>query len=172
MSARDEAVMLHWRACVSAAAGVFESRWTLLALRRVDDGLATRLLEQRSLFDTACVTGTADDIELHGPAMCRGYAAAVRALEQAGAADDAYVLGRCPRTGTVVAIGEQRAAVARVRELHGEAVVWITPDEVATLFASAEGFKMVGAVKRLWPGAELIDRHACEGPWPETGEAA
>lgn len=57
--------------------------------------------------------------------MCRGYQAAVRALEQARAPDDAYQLGRCPRTGTVVVIGDQKAAIARVRKLHGDDVIWI-----------------------------------------------
>ena len=163
LSERDEKLMRKWRTEASAAALSFESRWTMLALRRVDADLAQRLGEQRNLFDQACITGTADEIETQGAAMCRGYAAAVRALEASGAADDAYLLGRCPRTATVVAIGEQKAAVERVRELHGEDVVWITPDEVATLFASAEGFKMVAAVKQMFPGAEIIDRHAMAG---------
>ena len=98
-----------------------------------------------------------------GRGLAKGYAVAVATLEGAGAEDDAYQLGRCPTTGTVVAIGEQRAAVERVREIHGEAVVWITPDEVATLFASVEGFKAVAAVKKRFPGAEIIDRHLHEG---------
>ena len=161
--ARDEQTMRHWFAQVATAATAFESRWTMLALRRVDADLAQRLGEQRNLFDHACITGTADEIETQGAAMCRGYAAACRALEAAGAADDAYLLGRCSRTAMVVAIGEQKAAVERVRELHGADVVWITPDEVATLFASAEGLKMVAAVKQMFPGAEIIDRHATAG---------
>ncbi len=175
--ARDEQAMRHWFGQVSVAAAAFESRWTWLALRRVDAELALRAHEQRGLFDQACVTGSADEIELHGAAMCRGYAAAVRALEQASVEDDAYVVGRCPRTATVVAIGHQRAAAARVRELHGEHAVWVTPDEVATLYASAEGFKMVGAVKRLWPDAELVDRRLigrelADGPLGLTDDEA
>lgn len=161
--AADEKAMRSWRAEVSGAAAGLESRWTGLALRRVDAGLAQRLGEQRALFDLACITGSAEEIETHGGAMCRGYAAACRALEAAGAADDAYLLGRCPTTGTLVAIGEQRAAVQRVRELHGEEVVWITPDEVASLFASVESFKAIGAVKRVFPGAELVQRYATAG---------
>lgn len=161
--ARDEAAMRSWRAAVSEAAAGFESRWTELALARVDAGLLTRLREQRSLFDRACITGTAEEIETHGAAMCRGYAAAVRALEQAGAADDAYLLGVCSETGVKVAVGQQRAAVDRVRQLHGQDVVWITPDEVATLFASVEAFKAIGAVKRAFPGAELVRRYATAG---------
>ena len=153
----------HWHAETAAAALPFESRWTMLALRRVDAGFASLLREQRALFDEACIRGTAEDIEVQGAGLCRGYAAATRALEAADEPDDAYQIGRCPTTGTTVAIGQQKAAVERVRELHGDAVVWITPDEVAILFASVEGFKAVAVVKKLFPGAEIIDRHLHEG---------
>jgi hypothetical protein len=44
-----------------------------------------------------------------------------------------------------------------VRELHGESVSWITPDEVAALLANVEAFKPVAAIKRLFPGAEILD---------------
>lgn len=152
-------VVTHWLAEVSAAALPFESRWTWLALRRVDDDLGRRLFEQRGLFDQACVTGTAKEVETHGAAMCRGYAAAVRALEQAGAEDDAYQIGSDPVSGLKVAVGAQKAALARVREVHGQDVVWITPDEVAVLMASVEGFKSLGAIKRRFPGAEVIKRY-------------
>lgn len=163
MTARSDSVVRHWLAEVSSAALPFESRWTWLALRRVDDGLGRRLFEQRGLFDQACITGSVDDVELHGGAMCRGYAAAVRAMEAAGAEDDAYQLGSDPETGCRVAIGTQKAALARVRELHGQDVIWITPDEVACLMASVEKFKFVGAVRQLFPGAEVVRRYAEAG---------
>lgn len=159
----------HWMAEVSLAARPFESRWTMLALKRVDAGLARRLFEQRGLFDQACVTGTAGEVETHGAAMCRGWGAAVRVLEQAGEPDDAYQVGQDPATGLKVAIGHQRSAMDRVREVHGERVVWITPDEVAKLMASVEQFKFVGAVKQLFPGAEVIDRYPDE---PGKADAA
>lgn len=149
----------HWLAEVSSAALPFESRWTWLSLRRVDDDLGRRLFEQRGLFDQACIAGTSQEVEAHGSAMCRGYAAAVRALEQAGAEDDAYMLGSDPTTGLKVAVGSQKAALNRVREIHGQDVVWITPDEVAALMASIEAFKFVGAVKQFFPGAEVIKRY-------------
>jgi hypothetical protein len=93
-----------------------EARWTFLALLRVDADIAERLFEQRSRFNRACVTGTADDIEQEGAALCRGYAAAVAALQAARVEDDPYLVGRCSLTGTTVAIGAHRAAVTRVRE--------------------------------------------------------
>jgi hypothetical protein len=154
------AIVRHWLAEVGSAALPFESRWTGLALRRVDPGLSLRLHEQRGLFDQACITGSAAEVETHGAAMCRGYAAAVRVLEQAGAEDDAYMIGSDPATGLKVAVGHQRAAVDRVREIHGQDVIWITPDEVAALMASVEAFKFVGAVKQFFPGVEVIQRYA------------
>ena len=149
----------HWLGEVGKAAALLESRWTMLALRRVDPSLSLRLHEQRSLFDEACFGGSASEIEEQGAAMCRGYAAAVRTLEASGEPDDAYMLGSDPANGLKVAVGVQKAALARVRELHGQDVIWITPDEVACLMSSVEGFKAIAAVKQVFPGAELIRRY-------------
>ena len=85
--------------------------------------------------------------------MCRGWAAVARAMEAAEAEDDAYLLGLHGPTGTKVAIGEQRHAIARVRELHGDKVIWITPDEVAALVG---GMEMLKAAKGVFPDAEVI----------------
>lgn len=157
------AIARHWLSQVSAAAACFESRWTDLALRRVSPSIAQALFEQRGLFDQACVTGSGEEVETHGAAMCRGYAAAVRALEAAGVEDDAYQLGADPQSGLKIAIGSQKAAIERVRTIHGADVIWITPDEVAVLVASVEAFKFVGAVKQLFPGAEVVKRYASSG---------
>lgn len=143
----------------SAAAAVFESRWTMLALRRVDAELCQAVDEQRELFHEALLLGEDDQIREHGEAMCRGWQAAVARMEQAGEDDDAYLLGQ--DGGMMVAIAAQRSAAARVRELHGERVVFLTPDEVAAMFA---GMQTVAKVKALWPGAEItrIERYADE----------
>lgn len=154
---RDHNLLMRWLGEVSKAALPFESRWTKAALKRVDPDLAQRLHEQRGLFDKACVVGEGEDIEAHGAAMCRGWAAAVRVMEGAGEPDDAYQIGRCPRTGFVVAVGAQKAAAARVVDLQGQRAVWVSPDEIASLLAGLEGFKMLVVAKQLWPGAELID---------------
>lgn len=153
----------HWHSEVSKAAAGFESRWTGLALQRVDQSLAKRLHEQRQLFDEACIAGSEDEVEEQGAAMCRGYAAAVRALVNADVPDDAYMLGCDPASGLKVAVGLQKAALARVRELHGQDVTWVTPDEVAVLMASVEAFKFVGAVRQFFPEAEVIKRYAEAG---------
>lgn len=163
MTARLDGTVRHWRGEVSKAAATFEARWTDLSLRRVDSGLAQRLFEQRGLFDEACVVGSADDVETQGAAMCRGYAAAVRAMELAAVADDAYLLGADPTTGLKVAIGLSKASVGRVTELHGQDVVWVSPDEVAALMSSVEAFRFAHAVKQRFPGAEMIRRYAEAG---------
>lgn len=158
-----EALIRHWREQVGAAALPFEARWTRLALRRASPSIAKALHEQLGLFDQACFTGERGEVETHGAAMCRGYAAAVKALTEAGAEDDAYQMGADPVSGLKVAIGSQRAAVDRVRTLHGQDVIWITPDEIAVLLASVEAFKFVGAVKQFFPGAEIVRRYADQG---------
>ena len=112
---------------------------------------------QQDLFNRAAVTGTAEEIEGHGAALCRGYAAAVRAVETTSEPDDAYILGQDPRSGFTVAIGHQKAAAERSVELHGKSVVWISPDEVAAVLAQLEGLKALSTIKRMWPGAEIVD---------------
>ena len=83
----------------------------------------------------------------------------------------ALVVGtHCNGTRKVVTGGahDRNVAVAqRAREVHGETVVWITPDEVATIVANLEVFKPIVAIKRLFPGAEMLDVHP--GEQPEKG---
>ena len=150
-----ESLLQHWHAMVSQAAQAFEARWTLAALRRVDPDIAQRLQEQRDIFVEACVTGKPQDVLEHGSALCRGYVAASQALEDAGEPDSAYLLGQCPQSGFRVAIGDQKAAAARVAAKYGSDVVWMTPDEVATLIVLARDLQQVIAIKRAFPGAEI-----------------
>jgi hypothetical protein len=160
-------VVLEWCDQVSQAALIFEARWTQASLRRLDPDLAEALHDQVNLFTKECVMGLANDIRTHGEATVRGYAKAVEAMQNAHIEDDAYMLGTDLITGTKVAIGTQKAAVPRVREIHGNNVIWLTPDEVARMLAGLESFKAIGAVKKLFPGAEVIDRYPEEG----NGEA-
>jgi hypothetical protein len=152
-----------WRSRVSEAAAAFEARWTMIGLRRHDHDLAVRLHEQRELFAEAATVGDPKDVVVHGQAMLRGYAAAVRAMEAAEIPDDSYHLGVCPTTGFKVAIGTQKASQKRVAELYGQNVVWISPDEVATLMATDASFATVAAIKKKFPGAEVVQRYAGEG---------
>ena len=159
---REHAAIRKWQNAVAEAALPFEARWTLAALKRADADIYQRLQDQRSLFDHALVAGTAEDIQLHGAALCRGYAKAIQVLEVAAKPDDAYMLGQDMRSGFRVAIGRRQAVAQRVREVHGETVVWITPDEVATIVANLEAFAPIAAIKRLFPGAEMLEVHADE----------
>jgi hypothetical protein len=156
---REQVAIRRWQGAVAKATLPFERRWTFAALKRVDADIYRRLIDQRALFDKALVTGTPEDIELHGSALCRGYAKAIQVLEVAAEPDDAYLLGQDIRSGFRIAIGQQKAAAARVRELHGDMVVWITPDEAAAVLAHVEAFKPIVAMKRLFPGAEMVAVH-------------
>ncbi len=146
---------------VSSAAKAFESRWSLQSLRVLDPELHARLEAQQSLWHEAMVTGSAGDVREQTDAMCRGWRAVTERMEKAGAPDDAYLLGTCPKTGLRVAIGDQTAAMDRVREIHGQKVVWMTPNEVATLLA---GTQAIAAIKQAFPGAEVIDLYRKEEP--------
>jgi hypothetical protein len=144
---------------VAEAAKAFESRWTLTALKRVDADLHRLFNEQQDLYHQALITGSDHEVEEQAAAMCRGWAAIARAMETAEAEDDAYLLGFHGATGTRVAIGEQKHAIARVRELHGDKVVWITPDEVAALVG---GMELLKAAKGVFPDAEVINLYPNE----------
>ena len=165
MSTRKiDRLIQQWHGEIAQAARVFEARWTTLALRRVNPDLAEALHEQRNIYTEACLRGTAEEIEEHGAATVRGFRAAIAAMEAAAAPDDAYLLGRCPNTGVQVAIGHSKASVDRVIELHGQDLVYISPDEVATLIATAEAFSRVAGIKRAFPGSEIVAvRYAAEG---------
>lgn len=151
-----------WHGEVQAAAIAFEGRWTMAALKRVDPDLAQRLDEQCGLFVEMCVTMEAAEIAEHGAATIRGYAAAVAAMEASGEDHDAYWLGKCPSTGTRVAVGQKNASAGIVRARYGAEVLFMTPDEVAMLVglksddvAKRAAMEFVAEAKRTWPGATL-----------------
>jgi hypothetical protein len=158
-----DAVAKQWMLDVSNSALAFESRWTRLALRRHNPQLAEDLHVQERLFSQSLFSGNPVFIAEHGAAMIRGYNEVTKAMEVSGEEDDAYMLGADPQSGMRVAIGQQKACAQRVRRLYGQDVIWITPDEVAVLMASVEQFKVIGAVKRFFPGAEIVRRYEEEG---------
>lgn len=59
-----------------------------------------------------------------------------------------------------------------MRKLHGQDVIWLTPNEVAVLMASVEAFKAIAAVKKRFPGAEMVRRYEEEGCSEFPGEMA
>jgi hypothetical protein len=134
----------------SVAAAAYERRWTMRTLQRVEPGLHDRLMQQRAQWHEALICGDEEEAERQGEAMCRGWVAAVSRMEAEGAPDDAYLLGQ--HGGMVVAVGA-RPASGRVAEAHGQAVVWLTPDEVAAMVAGLQG---LAAVKELWPDSEVV----------------
>lgn len=162
VSIKGQRAAAQWRRTVRVAARNFEARWTLATLRRVDEALWQKLILQRDIFNEKCFAGENVDIEEHGAALVRGYAVAVAVCETAEVdggpvSDDAYLIGYDVATQTKIAIGWQRAAQDRVRELYGPDVVWLTPDDVARMLAGNKAFRTMQAVNRLWPGAELLD---------------
>jgi hypothetical protein len=146
-------VCVTWQGRVSDAALPFEARWTEAALRRVDPALHARFRKQRELFNTALANGTINEVVEHGAATVRAYVAVVAVMEAAGAADDAYQIGRGP-AGLTIAIGP-KPCCARVQELYGNAVQWFTSDEVAAIIEMDARFKALANVKRVFPGAEI-----------------
>jgi hypothetical protein len=96
--------------------------------------------------------------------LCRGYAIAIQPLERAAQPDDAYMLGQDSRTGIRV-----KAAAVWVRELHGDMVVWITPDEVAAALANVEAFKRVHFTPQAYTLSDfLFFLRALSGPTCST----
>jgi hypothetical protein len=146
-------VCVEWQAKVCNAALTFEARWTEAALRRIDPALHARFLRQRELFNDASENGTIDDVVEQGAAMVRGYVAVVATMEAAGGPDEAYQIGRGPG-GLAVGIGP-KPCCARLRELYGDVVVWLSPDEVAAIIELDARFKKIVDVKRAFPGAEM-----------------
>jgi len=144
---------------ITTAASAFEARWTMLALKRVDRDLHDALRDQQALYYEAHMHGTPADIEAQGRGLVRGYAAAVNAMEQAEQADDAYMIGR--HNGMVVVISDQKAVQSRLTEVvsTGERAILMSPDEVALLMGSIEGLSTLAAIKKLFPGAEVIERY-------------
>jgi hypothetical protein len=175
----DSKVIMRLLGEVQAAASVFEGRWTLGALARVDAELAQRMADQIADYQEAMVTGTIADVKEHVAGMKRGYNKCARVCEAAGVEDDAYLLGLDSMTGMRVAIGDRKASGPRVAELHGDRVTWLTPDECAKLWASIEGLRRVDAIKSAFAGAEVRDfrphtREWAAGPhsgeWPSVAE--
>lgn len=136
----------------STAASLFEARWTLGALLREAPDLHEALEDQIGMFHESLVTGKDKEVVDHGEATCRGWQAAIIAMEKSGIADDAYHVGEFG--DTVVMIGRQKKAPEHLVEKYGEGLVWLNPREVAVMYMQIE---RVAEVKRLWPDAEIVE---------------
>jgi hypothetical protein len=110
------------------------------------------LEDQIGMFHESLVTGSDHEIVKHGEATCRGWQAAVIAMEKSGIADDAYHVGVFGNT--TVVIGRMKTPPQYLIEQYGEDLVYLNPREVAAMWVKIE---QVAEVKRLWPDAEVVD---------------
>ena len=140
-------------ALVAPAEQAFRSRWRLSTLARVNADLHEALLDQISLYNTALITSSDDEAREHAAAMVRGWRAACAALEAPLQDDDAYFVGIDYKTGLHVVIGEQQASKGRVQIRDDRKVIFMTPDELATLVA---GIQIIAEAKTVFPDAEVI----------------
>src|SRR4051812_32621849 len=92
----------------SNAAAAFEARWTMNALSREAPDLHEALQDQLGMFHESLVTGTDEQLVEQGEAMCRGWAAAITAMEKSNIAADAIHIGEFG--GVTVAIGRMQKA--------------------------------------------------------------
>lgn len=163
----DRVVTAMWQR-VNEAKAKFEGRWMYSSLMRVDGMLYRDLMEQTAIFDEMSIMGTAEEIAEHGEATIRGYVAATKVMEKKNREDDAYLLGCCPTTGLKIAIGAAKGSVKRIQEIYGQDVVFFSPDELATIIAfrgdvERKGIVFIEAVKKNWPGSEMVKRYEEEG---------
>jgi hypothetical protein len=150
MSARVASQAL---ALVAPAETAFTSRWRLSTLERLDPELHARLEEQRGLYDYALIAGSDDEVRVQSEAMVRGWRAACARMEKPLQPDDAYFVGTNLDTFTRVVIGYHKQSMSRVQYIDGAECFFLTPDEVASLFAA---LKALRSVKEMFPDAELL----------------
>jgi hypothetical protein len=62
------------------------------------------------------------------------------------------------KSGLTVAVGP-KPCCDRLHELLGDAVEWFSPDEIATIIAMDARFKALADVKRVFPGAEIVNNN-------------
>lgn len=175
----DSKIIMRLLGEVAQAAALLEGRWTMGALARVDAELAQRMAGQLADYHEAQITGSMADLKTHVRGTVAGYKKCARVMEASGFLDDAYTIGLDTSTGMRIAIGDRKASAARVAELYGGNITWLTPDEVARLWSSIAGLRRIDAIKELWPGAEVVNirPHTRDwptgphsGPWPTLAE--
>jgi hypothetical protein len=137
---------------VSRAAALFEARWTMGALLRAEPDLHEAIEDQLGRFHESLVTGQDKEIVTHGEAMCRGWAAAIIAMEKSGIAEDAVHIGEFG--DVIVAIGRAQRCPEWLRERYGEGLTYLRPREVAAMYFQVRAAQ---EVKRLWPDAEIVE---------------
>jgi len=139
---------------VGEAEKAFLSRWHLSTLEKIDAELYQNVMDQLSMYNEALVTESVEDAVNLGEGMIRGYAVAVKAMDEAGAVDDAYFVGFDRESGRRLVISERKDCLAAAIKKQPGNYSWIAPDEVARIFF---GLEMVQGVKELWPDAEVSE---------------
>jgi len=148
---RIEKTLARWARETRSAKARFEADWSMMSLKAFDEGIYQRLREQQSLFDTACVTGTEEEIEIHGSAMLRGWAQCTELMNDTAAASAPRLCGVGGLDeGTSVLISHRRPPPDEV----AAGTIWLSPDEVAYLINLPE-LRQVLAVKLQFPTADI-----------------
>jgi hypothetical protein len=134
------------------AARQFEQRWTMATLKAADPDLHEAVRDQMELLREAEAIGIAENIRMHGEAMCRGWRAAVDAMQGSGVAEDAVLIGEFGEI--VVAIGRHQMAPQYLIERYGDRLAYLRPREVAAMYMH---YRQAQSVKAIWPDAEIIE---------------
>lgn len=137
---------------VGQAAIAFESRWTQLALRRTDPGLADRLNRQIKIWYDVIPLGDEERIVAASRAMLRGYQACSRAMEEAGQPDDAYQVVMSTR-GRVYTFGPKACAEYLAQKFPGSCH-YTFEDAVEALDGHSS---LVGTALSVFPGAQIVE---------------
>lgn len=148
-------MMRTWNPRINAAALAFEARWSRSALRSHDAKLADAFELALTQYDTATTSGSSTEIDTAGARLERAYGVIAARLGAAKVPDDAYMIGRDPKTNTEIIITSSPAAAEYARE-HGHRFgLWFSPDEIAVIIGLDARAKKIAAVKAAFPGAEI-----------------
>jgi hypothetical protein len=63
------------------------------------------------------------------------------------------------KSGLTVAVGP-KPCCDRLQELYRDSVHWFSPVEIATIVAMDARFKQLADVKRMFPGADIVNSDA------------
>lgn len=150
MTVTIDAAIRTWGPRVAEAAGAFESRWTVHALRVALPELAGQFEAQLERFRSSLAGGTAVEIDTEGARLCRAYTHIAAELAKAGTSNDAVMIGTDVRSGFRIAIGRSPLLAKRT-----DGAVWFSPDEIATMIALNDRLNKIAQVKAAFPGAEI-----------------
>lgn len=134
------------------AARQFEQRWMRETLKRLDPGLAEAVQEQAEMLRAAVELKSDHEVTVHAAAMLRGWAAATKAMQLAGIAEDGVLIGEFG--GITVAVGRQETVPSELVERYGKELAYLRPREVAAMYMH---YRQAQDVKVLWPDAEIIE---------------